>query len=758
MSTLASRERSRALLRSVVSLGLSTALVACGGGGSGADDTPAPAPVPAPVPAPAPTPAPSVTATIGAAGGTITGPDDVKIEIPAGALTVDTAITIRKSSDGSPAAYMGAAKTGMYEFTPHGLAFDVPVKVSMPSTANPFSSLLLTAGPSEEWTALAAESDGTRLTWSMSHFSWVWSYPCGGTGPGPLVCPGAHLNAVRTATPATALTHTSYYSDTVTAEADVKLALDFGSNIECVNPTLRVDFRKRPAPLVQGTPMSVTVNRVTLPGIGGTGYVWRGSLDQNRHYTFADNGTYDYGYFFTCKDANGFGAPTVGGGMSIKVDIAPPPAAPAAPVITQQPANVSVNAGATATFDVLATAANTLVINWERRESNSATFLPVAGTPITGGSRVATVAQAADNGAVYQARVCNALGAQQTCITSSPASLSLNTPPPPPTPTNALTRACGITTTGGLRCWGYNFQHYAGVASEEQAILVPTLLPGLNNVTDVSQGDNYVGCAVHDAGKVSCWGVFDAYAYDHSTTPVELPYVTGAIKVIADADQICWIKADHKVYCNTFTGPLMADGQVVENVVTYTNIDTGPCLLKTDGTVHCYRPVSSGSTTLTEYLSVPGYRSLAIAGRYNSVICGVLTSGSVLCWGSDQIQLGYFALDQTGSPGITNATGVIAMGFRNACVIVDGGKVKCWGTGVLGDGMPFANYSRPVEVSGLTDAIALSTSGFSACALRASGEVACWGTNAFGELGTGGPRDVLSLSPAVQPIGAVYAH
>ena len=96
---------------------LSLALAACGGGG-GDGDAPPP---------------PPVTATIGAAGGTVTGPSGAQVVVPAGALAQDTAITIALSSAGAPPLPAGLTAFGaMFAFTPHGTTFTVPVTITLP--------------------------------------------------------------------------------------------------------------------------------------------------------------------------------------------------------------------------------------------------------------------------------------------------------------------------------------------------------------------------------------------------------------------------------------------------------------------------------------------------------------------------------------------------------------------------------------------------------------------------------------------------
>jgi uncharacterized delta-60 repeat protein len=97
------------------------ALGACGGddnGGAG-EGTPPPAPPP--------------QTGIGAAGGTVTGPDGAKVVIPAGALTTNIDIKVELSSAGAPALPAGFTAVGqMFAFTPHGTTFATPVTMTLP--------------------------------------------------------------------------------------------------------------------------------------------------------------------------------------------------------------------------------------------------------------------------------------------------------------------------------------------------------------------------------------------------------------------------------------------------------------------------------------------------------------------------------------------------------------------------------------------------------------------------------------------------
>ena len=98
-------------------------LAACGGGG---DDS-------APVPPPAPPPPPPPGILIGAAGGTVSGPNGAQVVIPAGALATEVRINIEQITTGASALPAGFVAHGpMFAFTPHGTTFASPVTMTLP--------------------------------------------------------------------------------------------------------------------------------------------------------------------------------------------------------------------------------------------------------------------------------------------------------------------------------------------------------------------------------------------------------------------------------------------------------------------------------------------------------------------------------------------------------------------------------------------------------------------------------------------------
>ena len=81
-----------------------------------------------------------------------------------------------------------------------------------------------------------------------------------------------------------------------------------------------------------------------------------------------------------------------------------------------------------------------------------------------------------------------------------------------------------------------------------------------------------------------------------------------------------------------------------------------------------------------------------------------------------------------------------AAGYSHSCVSLADGRVQCWGgnqNGQLGSGLLIDFSEDPVDVRGITNALAVSGGGDHTCALLADGTVKCWGQNQFGQLGNG---------------------
>ena len=125
--------------------------------------------------------------------------------------------------------------------------------------------------------------------------------------------------------------------------------------------------------------------------------------------------------------------------------------------------------------------------------------------------------------------------------------------------------------------------------------------------------------------------------------------------------------------------------------------------------------------------------SIALGGQHS---CALLTGGAVKCWGYNSYgQLGDgTSLNNRNTPvdvsGISTATS-LALGDRHTCALRTGSKdgmIKCWGgnsKGQLGDGLPTAQRTTPVDVSGIVTATSIASGDRHSCALLTGGAIKC---------------------------------
>ena len=127
--------------------------------------------------------------------------------------------------------------------------------------------------------------------------------------------------------------------------------------------------------------------------------------------------------------------------------------------------------------------------------------------------------------------------------------------------------------------------------------------------------------------------------------------------------------------------------------------------------------------------------------------CLLKSDGTIWCWGSNlHGQLGNgvtgwgaYSTSPIEVAGITDAVAIDA-GWEHSCAVHAAGGISCWGDdsrGELGDGEKVEYMTTPVRVSGITDALDVATGHWHTCALHTTGEVSCWGSNHDGQLGNG---------------------
>ncbi len=164
--------------------------------------------------------------------------------------------------------------------------------------------------------------------------------------------------------------------------------------------------------------------------------------------------------------------------------------------------------------------------------------------------------------------------------------------------------------------------------------------------------------------------------------------------------------------------------------------------------------------------------ALSVSAGYDYT-CAVTAWGQIKCWGNNEYgQLGDGTTTDRSTPvdvdGLSSGVVSVSAGKSHTCAVMTAGGVKCWGDnyfGQLGDGDFYLKRSDPVDVVGLSSAVAsISAGGFFTCAVTAEGGVKCWGRNDYGQLGdetytnSPTPVDVDGLSSGVVMVSAGESH
>ena len=276
------------------------------------------------------------SATIGAAGGTLQGPDGVQVEIPAGALTQDTLIGVARSATDTPSApTANLAAARVYEFTPHDLVFEVPVIIRMPVPAGATEPAALFSGVGADWMEVdALIQDGVAVI-ERNTFSWGGIYVCAYLPGDPDLDPGGCVNPRGTlalsATPASGLTTVAGAATPrrhhMTAAGTVHFTFSYHVPASCTNGSVRLRRTRvqangqtvLPLQILSEQPAPMLINNVAPPGRAADG-----SVMFNVPVSEADDGHWYYQAQLLCTHRTGPRAYTLTVILDVDVDTPPP--------------------------------------------------------------------------------------------------------------------------------------------------------------------------------------------------------------------------------------------------------------------------------------------------------------------------------------------------------------------------------------------------------------------------------------------------
>lgn len=324
-----------------------------------------------------------------------------------------------------------------------------------------------------------------------------------------------------------------------------------------------------------------------------------------------------------------------------------------------------------------------------------------------------------------------------------------------------------LKSDGTVWTCGSNYEGQLGDGStdytDKQA---PVQVTGLTNVIHIAAGSEHT-FAVKSDGTVWAWGgntfgqFGDGTHSENSRTPmpVQVPGLSDVVSVATYSSRVVVLKSDGTVWAWGF-GPV-GDGTTansytpvqVMGLTHVTAIAAGHfsfAALKEDGTLWTWGGNSSGQigdgTTVTRAtpIQVPGLSGVkAIAAGYCHIVA-LKVDGTVWAWGANYSgQIGDGTSDiYTCRPSPIQVSGLsqvvaVGAGQSHSVAVKSDGTVWAWGansSNELGDGTT-TQRTRPVQVQGLTGVASVAAGWDHTLAIRSDGTACGWGRNNDGQLG-----------------------
>jgi E3 ubiquitin-protein ligase HERC3 len=293
---------------------------------------------------------------------------------------------------------------------------------------------------------------------------------------------------------------------------------------------------------------------------------------------------------------------------------------------------------------------------------------------------------------------------------------------------------CGLTATGGLRCWGDDSYGELGYTDGAGRTTVPAtnVAVGVGRTVKrvvAGRGSSFT-CALLDDATVKCWGYngYGQLGYNDTTqrsVPADPAVNLGSsntTKTIALGDNhTCVILDNNGVKCWGYNG--------------YGQLGYGDSSTR------------SAPAATTVNLGAGTAAKSVVAGT--SFTCALLANNSVKCWGLNNYgQLGYGDSTSRSAPadasvnlGTGRTAKRIVAGVSHVCAILDNDSAKCWGYngyGQLGYGDTNNRLTPPdtaINVGNGHTVKALAAGNSHTCATLDDDTVKCWGSNGYGQLG-----------------------
>ena len=455
----------RRWMRATLAAGMAAGLVACGG-----SDDAAPAPPPPP-------PAPAIgSATIGAAGGVVDGPDGTQLVIPPGALSSDVLIRIARSRTGAPDLPAAASPSlPVYEVTPHGLLFAQPVQLKIP--ANPqggTSESAWAAEPGGPWSTVAARGENGLLVVDRISLSW-FTYPVPGNGEA--FVQAADIARPFQADPAGALRYERVIQEgppavvfnrmVLSENATLRLPLKFTALPGCTDGELEVESQFQPhlsptLPRQTVLRQAIVLVAPALASREALQGLWVAQHTFQTAVSSSSRGRQYYFFKYSCR----YGSPVRTYSTGFTEPIYVEPAGTVAPAFTVSPVTTQVVAGQPASFTAIAQGTPAPSISWQVAPATGAftdvvgepacapTAAPASGVQTNASCRLA-ITPLGNNGQRYRAIASNvaapggvASSEAVLTITAAPVAPSITQQPQAQTTTVGGSATFSVTATG----------------------------------------------------------------------------------------------------------------------------------------------------------------------------------------------------------------------------------------------------------------------------------------------------------------------
>jgi Regulator of chromosome condensation (RCC1) repeat len=320
---------------------------------------------------------------------------------------------------------------------------------------------------------------------------------------------------------------------------------------------------------------------------------------------------------------------------------------------------------------------------------------------------------------------------------------------------------CALLDDGTVRCWGDNTVGQLGVSGASNTMTpAPSVDLGAKAVSISMAGLH--SCAALETNGVDCWGDNAAGELGtgdqvfHPTPVAPSGSLSNVIAVATGADHTCVIDPAGGLSCwgRDIGGPIAGDSTtqlvpvnvpIESPVLAIAAGDQRTVALSYGGRVYALGKLTSSSYSgmMPRALNTPSAAVAVAAGGYQA--CAILDGGDLRCWGNDSNNstINLFAGDPPQAVSLPGKAIAVAVGGQFTCAVLESGDLSCWGdnySGQLGLGHTRAQPtpSPPISVGG--KAIAVTAGYRHTCVLLEDRAIKCWGDNSAGQLGLGDRR------------------